>query len=468
MIKKFQHFKSTHIKYFITAMLSISLILTSCGSTTDIDTNVTAQTVDNSNETIIEDNGTLETDNITEDEITTPEPEANSIVEESIETTENTTKEVSELQVHFIDVGQGDCTLIICDSEAMLIDAGDNDQGTKIQNYLQKQGIESLKYVICTHPDADHIGGMDVILYKFNCETIFMTDEQKDTNTYRDVIDTMENKGYKNTLPVVGEQYSLGDAEFTILAPSKLCDTSNDNSIAIILMHGNNKFLFTGDAEEEEENSILNSGITIDADVYKVGHHGSSSSSSDKFLNAVSPMYAVISCAEGNAYGHPHAETLNSLRSMGVQVFRTDEQGSIIATSDGTGITWNCSPSDTWQAGENVQNSANSNNTDNTPNDTTAPNTDSVTESTEVSTPTATPTEVPTEVPTETPVETVIETPVEIPSSITYICNINTMKFHYPSCSSVDQMSEKNKLPVNATRDELISQGYEPCKRCNP
>ena len=142
MIKKFQHFKSTHIKYFITAMLSISLILTSCGSTTDIDTNVTAQTVDNSNETIIEDNGTLETDNITEDEITTPEPEANSIVEESIETTENTTKEVSELQVHFIDVGQGDCTLIICYSEAMLIDAGDNDQGTKIQNYLQKQGIE--------------------------------------------------------------------------------------------------------------------------------------------------------------------------------------------------------------------------------------------------------------------------------------------------------------------------------------
>lgn len=325
-------------------------------------------------------------------------------------------EELMELQVHFIDVGQGDATLIICGTDAMLIDAGDNAQGTKIQSYLQKQGVEALKYVICTHPDADHIGGMDVILYKFDCETIFMTNEEKDSNTYRDVIDTMKNRGYQNTLPVVGEQYSLGDAEFTIIAPAKMDDDSNNNSIGIILTHGNNRFLFTGDAEEKEELDIIDSGISLHADVYKTGHHGSNTSSSKAFLETVSPTYAVISCAEGNSYGHPHAETLNNLRAMGVQVFRTDEQGSIVALSDGNDITWNCAPSETWKAGESTQNAS----------------------------------------------------PSESPASITYICNTNTGKFHYPICTSVKQMNEKNKLPVATTREDLINQGYVPCKRCNP
>lgn len=199
---------------------------------------------------------------------------------------------------------------------------------------------------------------MDVILYKFDCETILMTDEKKDTNTYRDVIDTMAGKNYKKTLPAAGEQYSLGDAEFTILAPSQISNSSNDNSIVILLTHGSNRFLFTGDAEEQEERDIISGGISIDADVYKAGHHGSSTSSSVELLEAVSPVYAVISCAEGNVYGHPHAEILNHLRAMGVQVFRTDEQGSIVAVSDGTNITWNCPPSETWQAGEPTEASA--------------------------------------------------------------------------------------------------------------
>lgn len=160
------------------------------------------------------------------------------------------------LIVHFIDVGQGDAILLTCGEDAMLIDAGDNDQGTKVQNYLQKQGVDKLKYVIATHPDADHIGGMDVILYKFDCETVIMTDEKKDTNTYRDVIDTMSIKGYKNTLPVVGDTYSFGDSEFTIVGPSKANEDSNNNSVAILLTHGENKFLFTGDTEEEEESDI--------------------------------------------------------------------------------------------------------------------------------------------------------------------------------------------------------------------
>lgn len=444
--KTLQHFKSTpKIKCAYITMLVMLLFLTSCRTTTN-GGNISNPSSTNKYETIA--SSTSYEEDITEENIVTSESETSSTSEETLSTLESaeppeiTSEEPSELQVHFIDVGQGDSTLIICDSEAMLIDAGDNDQGTKVQNYLQKQGVESLKYVICTHPDSDHIGGMDVILYKFDCETIFMTDGEKDTNTYRDVIDAMKSKTYKSTLPIVGNSYSLGDAEFTIVAPSQLGNDSNNNSIAIILTHGDNKFIFTGDAESDEESDILNSGISIDADVYKVGHHGSSSSYSVEFLNAVSPTYAVISCAEGNSYGHPHAETLNNFRSMGVQVFRTDEQGSIVATSDGTNITWNCSPSDIWQAGENTQNSgSNSNDTNNTSETTSASNI--------------------------TKESTVIDE-VKTPNTITYICNTNTKKFHYPSCSSVKQMSEKNKKTVTTTRDELINQGYDSCKRCNP
>ena len=374
-----------------------------------------------------------------------PETENSTIYDTEEETTTSPEPVSQELTVHFIDVGQGDCTLITCGDETMLIDAGDNNQGTKIQNYLQHEGISKLKYVVCTHPDADHIGGMDVILYKFDCETIFMTDEEKDTATYRDVIDTIENKIYKKTLPVVGEQYRLGDAEFTIVAPSQMREDSNNNSIALMLSHGNNTYLFTGDAEEDEESDIVKLDLPAGIDVYKTGHHGSKSSSSEELLNAITPKYAVISCGEGNKYGHPHAQTLNNFRMMGIQVFRTDEQGTIIASSNGEEITWNCSPSTSWIAGEPIG----------TQEESSKPEPES-------------------EAAQQTETQAAIDVPPVVaeetnpPASVTYICNTNTKKFHYPTCSSVDQMKETNKLEVNLSRDEVIAQGYVPCKRCNP
>ena len=258
----------------------------------------------------------------------------------------------SELEVHYLDVGQGDSTLIICDGHAMLIDAGDNSKGTAVQLYLNKQNVTTLDYVIGTHPDEDHIGGLDVILTKFDCKTIFLTDEQKDTNTYRDVLDALDYKGYEKTQPVVGNSYMLGSASFTILGPGVLSEDSNDNSIAILLEHGNNKFYFEGDAGEREEKDILSTGLPVAADVYKIGHHGSKTSTSDGMLSAVHPTYAVISVGAGNSYGHPNAETLNKLRANNIQVFRTDEQGVIVAKSDGTTLTFLESPSESWQAGE--------------------------------------------------------------------------------------------------------------------
>lgn len=260
--------------------------------------------------------------------------------------------EVTEdLTVHFLDIGQGDCTLLTQGAHAMLIDAGDNDQGTKVQSYLEYLGISSLDYLVLTHPDADHIGGADVVIYKFDCNTILMPEKKADSRTYDDVIQAMKSKNYTAVHPEVGDTYAFGESSFTILSPAKDYQDSNDCSIVLRLTHGNNTFLFTGDAEEEAESDMLASGLDLSADVLKVGHHGSHTSTSDAFLDAVAPTYAVISCETGNSYGHPHAETLNKLRATGVQMFRTDEQGTITVTSDGSTLTWNASPSGNWVSG---------------------------------------------------------------------------------------------------------------------
>lgn len=377
---------------------------------------------------------------------------------QSFETAQESTAEEpdeSELSVHFIDVGQGDSTLIVSNDEAMLIDAGDNNQGTKVQNYLQKQGVDNLKYVIGTHPDADHIGGLDVILYKFNCETVMIPNEEKDSDTYRDVIDTMETKGYKNTQPVVGDTYLLGDAEFTVLSPCRSYSASNNNSVAILFTHGKNRFLFSGDAEEEAEKDMLQSEQSLGADVYKVGHHGSRTSSSLAYLQAISPAYAVISCGEGNTYGHPHAEVLNNLRAMKTQVFRTDEQGTVIVNSDGEKLTWNCSPSESWQAGEPTgSETATKEEKKDIADSAQEPAIQQETKDTQE-----------IQEPQETPEP---DTAVQATEGISYVCNTNTMKFHYPGCHSVDKIKDKNRLDVTATREELIGQGYAPCGNCKP
>jgi len=358
---------------------------------------------------------------------------------------DETGEEGGNLEVHFIDVGQGDATLIKCDGEAMLIDAGDNDKGTKIQLYLKKQGVDQLQYLVGTHPDADHIGGMDVIITKFtvNSNEIWMPDCDNDTATYRDVVDAIEYKRLKRRCPEVGETFSLGKATITILAPINYYEEVNNNSIVLKIQNGNNSFIFTGDASEDEEMDLVSSeGSALDADVLKVGHHGSKHSTSGLFLNSVTPEYAVISVSSDNSYGHPTSECLNSLRMAGVKVFRTDEQGSIVAISDGNTITWNCSPSETWQAGENIpsEDPGNSENNGFVPASTSEPET--------VADPEPEPTKTGTEV--------------------KYILNKNTKKFHYPSCSSVGEMKEKNKEYFTGSRDEAISRGFVPCKRCNP
>lgn len=329
----------------------------------------------------------------------------------------------SSLEVHYIDVGQGDATLIKSDGHAMLIDAGNNNKGTAVQSYLQKQGIKKLDYVIGTHPDADHIGGLDVIIYKFDCTTVMMPDYSKDTKTYEEVVDTLKAKNYKALHPKTGDTYQLGDASFTVTAPSdRKYDSANDYSIAIRLEHGDNHFLFVGDAEEESEQEMLKTKQKLSADVYKVSHHGSRSGTTEGFLKAVNPQYAVISCGEDNSYGHPHADVMNLLRTEGIKVFRTDEQGTIVAVSDGKKITWNMSPDESWRAGEPKG--------------------------------------------TRSDAEPAVKNTKEEKNGGSYILNTNTKKVHRPSCSSVKKMADKNKKKTKKSLKELEKEGYTPCQNC--
>ena len=278
------------------------------------------------------------------------------LVSNNTEEENNETVLEPEMEVHFIDVGQGDATLVKTDGHYMLIDAGDNTKGTVIWAYLKKQGVDKLDYLILTHTDSDHIGGADVIINKFDIDNVFIGDYKKDNKTYEELMMALRYKNMTYSTPAVGNSYTMGNASFTIIAPNKTYDDPNNNSIALVLKNGENTFLFTGDCEEPAERDILVNGIDIECDVYKAGHHGSSTSSNRDFLDVISPEYSVISCAANNEYGHPHSDVLNNLREMNTKVYRTDEQGSIVAYSDGINITWNCPPSETWKAGEPIKN----------------------------------------------------------------------------------------------------------------
>ena len=352
--------------------------------------------------------------------------EINSDLEKVTEESELKEKDgdmLSRLEVHFLDVGQGDATFLSCDGYTMLIDAGNNDKGTAVWSYLKNQGVERLDYVIGTHPDADHIGGLDVVLYKFDCGTVFLPDVKNDTRTYEDVVQVMEEKDYPVTMPVVGETYSLGEASFTIIAPNRDYGSDlNDASVGILVEHGSNRFLFTGDAEETAEADILANGQDISADVYKAGHHGSNTASTEEFLQEVNPAYAVISCGEGNSYGHPHAEVLNRFRSMGIDVFRTDEQGTIVAVSDGEEIVWNCTPSESWQAGEPKGSSVKQEGTSGKDD---------------------------------------FKSSAENEDVVVYITETGE-KYHREECSSLKDSKIETSL------SEAKKAGYEPCKKCAP
>ena len=316
------------------------------------------------------------------------------------------------LQVHFIDVGQGDSILIRQKDHSMLVDAGENDQGDVVVSYLKSQGIDQLDYVIGTHPHSDHIGGLDDVIQSFEVDRVFLPPIEHTTATFEEVLDAIEVKDLSLTLPQVGDVWELGEASFTILAPNKdYGDDLNNWSIGIRVEYGDNHFVLCGDAEAQAEADICANGLPLGADVLKAGHHGSSTSTSDLFLDQVAPSWVVIQCGKDNSYGHPHKETLEKLKGRGIGVLRTDLEGTLIAASDGEEISWYkaeggfLSPS----AGES---------------------------------PAA--------------------------REETYILNTNTKKFHRPDCSSVSQMQAENRREYTGSREALMDDGYSPCGQCKP
>lgn len=247
-----------------------------------------------------------------------------------------------KLKVHFIDVGQADSILIQQGNNAMLIDAGNNEDSETVKNYIANQGITKLDYVVGTHPHEDHIGGLDYVINNFQIGKIYMPKITSNTKTFEDVVTAIKNKGMQVTASVPGDSFKLGEADCKILAPNSASyEDLNNYSIVIKVTYKNNSFMFTGDAEAISETEILNKGFDVKADVLKVGHHGSSSSTSDEFLKKVNPKYAVISAGKDNDYGHPHKETMKRLKDSGITVYRTDEAGTIICTSDGNNISFN-------------------------------------------------------------------------------------------------------------------------------
>lgn len=255
----------------------------------------------------------------------------NDINQETLESMYDLMEVNGELGVYVFDVGQADCTLVSCDGEYMLIDAGNNDDGKFIVSQLKSMGITKIKYLIGTHQHEDHIGGLDDVLKNIKVENLYMPDVDYDSSTYRYVVSAANDNNIKIVAPKLGHVFYIGEAKCEIMGIDSDNEETNQTSIIIETTHGENNFLFMGDAEiPNEEKRLWN-----DVDVLKVGHHGSSTSTSDDFLEQTMPEVAIISCGEGNSYGHPHKEVMAALKYFDVQVYRTDTQGTIHVMSDG-------------------------------------------------------------------------------------------------------------------------------------
>lgn len=272
--------------------------------------------------------------------------ESYSLPDKTIEQTEqvNNIKD-GNLQIQFIDVGQADSILINDNGTYMLIDAGNNEDGNKLTNYLKTLNINEFKFVVGTHAHEDHIGGMDNIIDNFKINTFYMPDVITTTKTFESVLDSLEKENVTFETPKEDSILTLDNAKINVLYVGNDEKNLNNSSIVLKLTYGNTSVLFTGDAETEVEKKLLNKDLK--ADVLKLGHHGSATSTSDEFLNLVNPTYSIISVGLNNSYKHPSSKTLEKLNKNNIQIYRTDENGTIIMTSDGNNIKFETIKTDT-------------------------------------------------------------------------------------------------------------------------
>lgn len=254
-------------------------------------------------------------------------------------------QDANNLRVHFLDVGQADSILIEKSGEYMLIDAGNNEDGSKLVKYFKDLGIDKFKIVVGTHAHEDHIGGMDDIIKNFTIESFYMPDVITTTKTFEDVLDALEAKQIPFQTPEENSELTLSDSTIKVLSVNSTADNLNETSIVLRLQYKTTSFLFMGDAESKTESKILNKDIK--SDVLKVGHHGSKTSTTLSFLNKVAPTYAIISVGKDNSYGHPSDTIMKRLNNKNIKIYRTDQQGVIIAESNGTLLNFSTIKMDT-------------------------------------------------------------------------------------------------------------------------
>ena len=249
--------------------------------------------------------------------------------------TEKPKAEYTDMRLHFIDVGQGDSTFLeLGNGQTMLIDAGNPENGSQIVSYIKDFGYSDINYVVATHPHSDHIGGLSTVLQSFSVGDMYMPGQTHTSQTFENLVDTIANENITLHRAKAGVNILNEDKiKIDILAPFNDEYSNLNNCSAVVrVKYGNTVALFTGDAEQQIEAQILNSGI--DADILKVGHHGSDTASTSSFVSVVTPKTAVISCGKYNSYGHPHDETLAILDNAGADIYRTDEVGTVIVTAD--------------------------------------------------------------------------------------------------------------------------------------
>ena len=265
---------------------------------------------------------------------------SDNIEKESYSKKEDTTKiqEVStNLNIHYIDVGQADSILITNNNNSMLIDAGNNEDGALLVDYIKEElNISKLDYVVGTHPHEDHIGGLDDIINSIDVKEVYLPEAMTTTKTFEDVLDAIVNKNLEITVPTIGEKFTLGEADLEVIYTGTGEKDLNEASIILKMNFGKHAYLFTGDTTEDIEKTILDKNINID--VLKVAHHGSKYSSCTNFLNIATPEYAIISAGEGNSYGHPEQETIDRLKKHTNKIYVTKDLGTIVLTSNGKTI----------------------------------------------------------------------------------------------------------------------------------
>lgn len=248
----------------------------------------------------------------------------------------------SPMSVHVLEVGKADSIFIECGGHAMLVDGGTADRGESVAEYLNRRGVKKLDYVVNTHPDEDHIGGLAEVIARYPIDRYFAPDIPQNlipsSEEYRAVQATLKQKALSAIVPECGDVLSLGDAKIQVLAPVKPGNSTNNNSIILRLTYGDTNFLLMGDAEKEEESDLIASGAQLSADVLKVGHHGSDTSTTAALLNAVKPRYAAISVADDSNH-LPKDDILKRLNDAGAQIYRTDISGTLIFLSDGKTVS---------------------------------------------------------------------------------------------------------------------------------